>query len=119
MVDVKVPVFGIRARLWVLPTPIGGDRIALYLAASGSGGDDVHPVLRVLPSRLRAALIGYGMALFFSQDARQDFAIWENKRYVHPPALADGDGPIGKYRSWAAQFYPGVAERRRAAVGDE
>ena len=119
MVDVKVPAFGIRARLWVLPTPIDGDRIALYLAASGSGGNDVHPALRVLPSRLRAALIGYGMALFFSQDAQQDFAIWENKRYVHPPALADGDGPIGKYRSWAAQFYPGVAARRRAAVGDD
>jgi len=21
------------------------------------------------------------------------------------PALAQGDGPIGKYRAWAAQFY--------------
>ena len=38
-------------------------------------------------------------------DARQDFAIWQHKRYLSAPALAAGDGPIGKYRAWARQFY--------------
>ncbi len=35
----------------------------------------------------------------------QDIPIWENKIYVHPPVLVDGDGPIGLFRKWAKQFY--------------
>jgi hypothetical protein len=35
----------------------------------------------------------------------QDIPIWENKIYIHPPVLVDGDGPIGLFRRWAKQFY--------------
>lgn len=106
MVDVRVRGFDIRARLWVLPAPIDDERITLHLAASGDGsGDGIHPWLRPIPRRLRAAAIGRGLLLGLVADARQDFAIWQHKRYVAPPALALGDGPIGKYRTWAAQFY--------------
>jgi phenylpropionate dioxygenase-like ring-hydroxylating dioxygenase large terminal subunit len=35
----------------------------------------------------------------------QDFPIWENKTYLERPRLCDGDGPVGDYRKWAAQFY--------------
>ena len=35
----------------------------------------------------------------------QDRAIWENKIWLPVPALAEGDGPIGRYRQWARQFY--------------
>jgi phenylpropionate dioxygenase-like ring-hydroxylating dioxygenase large terminal subunit len=38
----------------------------------------------------------------------QDIPIWENKIYVHPPLLAEGDGPIGLYRKWCRQFYSGT-----------
>ncbi|MGH7787223.1 MAG: (2Fe-2S)-binding protein, partial [Candidatus Binatia bacterium] len=65
----------------------------------------VHPALRPLPPAVRSRLIAGGLLTFLALDARQDFAIWQHKRYVHPPALAAGDGPIGKYRSWAARFY--------------
>jgi len=109
LVEVRVRGFDLRARLWVLPTPIDGDRIALCLAASGDGSGEVHPALRPLPRALRARLIGRFLLLFLAADARQDFVIWQNKRYVHPPALAHGDGPIGKYRTWAAQFYQDAA----------
>jgi nitrite reductase/ring-hydroxylating ferredoxin subunit len=105
MVEVHVRGFDLRARLWVLPSPIDGERIALYLAASGSDDDGIHPWLRLLPRALRANLIGRGMLFALAHDAGQDFDVWHHKRYVHPPALAHGDGPIGKYRAWAAQFY--------------
>jgi len=35
----------------------------------------------------------------------EDIPIWENKRYRAQPPLCDGDGPIPRYREWAAQFY--------------
>jgi phenylpropionate dioxygenase-like ring-hydroxylating dioxygenase large terminal subunit len=35
----------------------------------------------------------------------QDIPIWENKIYVNPPLLVEGDGPIGLYRKWCRQFY--------------
>ncbi len=41
-------------------------------------------------------------------DISQDFVIWQHKRYVQLPILAEGDGPVGKYRQWAKQFYRGA-----------
>jgi len=40
-----------------------------------------------------------------SRLAVEDVHIWEHKAYVDRPALADHDGPILKFRKWAAQFY--------------
>jgi hypothetical protein len=50
-------------------------------------------------------LIARGVLSVYKDDIAQDFAIWENKRYVPRPILARGDGPIMLYRRWAAQFY--------------
>jgi NAD(P)-dependent dehydrogenase (short-subunit alcohol dehydrogenase family) len=35
----------------------------------------------------------------------QDFDIWEHKKYRAEPKLCHRDGPIGRYRQWASQFY--------------
>jgi len=35
----------------------------------------------------------------------QDIPIWENKVYINPPLICDGDGPIGLFRRWTKQFY--------------
>jgi nitrite reductase/ring-hydroxylating ferredoxin subunit len=106
LVDVHVRGFEIRIRLWVLPTPAEAGRAMLYLGASGDGASGAtHPLLRHVPRRLRGTLIARGLLAALVVDARQDFVLWENSRYTHPPALAQGDGPIGKYRAWAAQFY--------------
>jgi nitrite reductase/ring-hydroxylating ferredoxin subunit len=96
LVNARVPRFGVEARLWVLPTPIDENRLTLRLAVS------VRKSRRPLPEGLFAQLVLTG----FAYDARQDFPIWENKRYLPRPALAEGDGPIGLYRRWARQFYP-------------
>jgi cholesterol 7-desaturase len=106
LVDVRVHGFDLKARLWVLPTPIDTARVALYLAASGNkSAHGIHPWLRVLPEALRGAVIGRGLLTALAFDARQDFDVWENLHHMHRPALAQGDGPIGKYRAWAARFY--------------
>jgi phenylpropionate dioxygenase-like ring-hydroxylating dioxygenase large terminal subunit len=39
----------------------------------------------------------------------QDIPIWEGIRYVPQPRLVKGDGPIGRFRTWAAQFQSTIA----------
>lgn len=106
-VDVCIPKLKAQIRLWVLPTPIDQERIRLNLATS---------VKRIEPGRVPSwftaiprTLLTYAVRRFtfvgFINDVRQDIPIWQNKKYVSPPALAEGDGPIGMYRQWAKQFY--------------
>ncbi|HEX4462497.1 MAG TPA: (2Fe-2S)-binding protein, partial [Polyangia bacterium] len=40
-----------------------------------------------------------------SRQLEQDIPIWEHKTYLEPPALCDGDGPVGLFRKWSRQFY--------------
>jgi hypothetical protein len=65
----------------------------------------IHPLLGFLPGSLLSSMVSRIVHASLVHDANQDFVIWENKRYIHPPALAQGDGPIGKFRAWARQFY--------------
>lgn len=49
--------------------------------------------------------IGKAYIREIERQLEQDIPIWENKIYVDRPVLCDGDGPIGKFRKWAKQFY--------------
>lgn len=106
-VDVTVPMFGAELRLWVLPTPIAEDRITLSLATSARTlqPGKIHPLLSLFPKLLLTKLIRQFTFAGFINDVKQDIPIWQNKKYISPPALAEGDGPIGMYRQWAKQFY--------------
>jgi len=109
LVTVSVPRYNITARLFILARPTVSERIDLALALSLKHIDDpakVHPLARALPRQMLHALVARAIHQSLIHDARQDFVIWQNKRYINPPALAEGDGPIGKYRIWARQFYP-------------
>lgn len=99
MVNVSVPRFRVLARLWVLPTTMDEERLTLTLAVRVKKWSP--PIGMIL-----SPLVGKFILDSLAHDAGQDFPIWENKRYTDPPALAKGDGPIGKYRQWAKQFYP-------------
>lgn len=104
-VEVDVPSHGMQTRQYVFATPTDGDTITLRIAMSFR----FVSALRRLPARLLDRLVGPAMIRNYENDVSQDFDIWANKRYVHPPALAEGDGPVGKYRRWARQFYPELA----------
>jgi nitrite reductase/ring-hydroxylating ferredoxin subunit len=108
IVTIGVPSYGVTARLFVLATPTAPERINLALAVSLREIEDpsrVHPLARLLPRQALQGLIARIVHQSVVHDARQDFVIWEHKRYIHLPALAQGDGPIGKFRFWARQFY--------------
>ena len=49
--------------------------------------------------------VGAAFRAEVTRQLEQDIPIWENKIYVNPPLLVDGDGPIGLFRRWARQFY--------------
>ncbi|MYH14420.1 MAG: Rieske 2Fe-2S domain-containing protein [Gammaproteobacteria bacterium] len=49
--------------------------------------------------------IGQAFDAEVNRQFREDIAIWESKIYQPDPQLCDGDGPVGKYRNWAKQFY--------------
>jgi 3-ketosteroid 9alpha-monooxygenase subunit A len=53
--------------------------------------------------------VGAAFQREIGRQLEQDIPIWENKIYVHPPVLVDGDGPIGVFRRWAKQFYTAPA----------
>lgn len=128
LVTVTVPRFGVTSRLFILARPTVNERIDLALALSLRRIDNaasVHPLARLLPRRLLNGVIARTIHQGLIHDAKQDFVIWEHKRYIQPPALAEGDGPIGKYRTWARQFYheqpipsPALATAADTAVRD-
>jgi nitrite reductase/ring-hydroxylating ferredoxin subunit len=104
LVEVDVLSHGFRMRQFVFSTPTTPGRIELLLGVSVAerfagriGG--------LLPRRLAASALARSILFPFAMDVGQDCRIWEHKRYLPHPALADGDGPIGAYRRWARQFY--------------
>jgi len=64
-----------------------------------------HFTLRKLVNEGVTSTVGAAFMREVTRQLEQDIPIWENKIYVHPPVLVDGDGPIGLFRRWARQFY--------------
>jgi hypothetical protein len=94
--------------LYVLATPTEGDRINLSLGVSAkklADAPQANPLLRALPASILAPIVARTTLDGLVHDVEQDRVIWENKKYIERPALAEGDGPIGKYRQWSRQFY--------------
>ena len=107
LVEMSVPAFSLQGRMFVLSTPVDGQRIRLRVAFSLHGDVDgsAVPVLRLVPRPIVNQIVARMTLRGAAQDVEQDFVIWNHKRYVQPPILAAGDGPVGRYRQWARQFY--------------
>ena len=73
-------------------------------------GEYVHTRFCFMVKKMGGADVTKGVAKAFihevSRQLEEDFKVWENKVYVHPPMLCEGDGPIGLYRKWVKQFFP-------------
>ena len=105
-VDLTVHTLGARVRLWVLPTPLGDGTVRLRIGAAAcrSASPEAPVALRWLPASLTAGVIRDFALLGLANDVSQDRGVWETKRHLPRPVIAEGDGPIGPYRRWAAQF---------------
>jgi hypothetical protein len=76
-------------------TPIDGEYVDARFAFS----------VKKLGSASATQGVGAALIADIEKQMSEDIPIWENKVYRNPPALCDGDGPIGLLRRWARQFY--------------
>lgn len=106
LVRIHVPRFGAKMNLLVLSSPVDAENIIFRtsLAAKNWGPRPWTYFIREVTS--------LGVAREISQDA----PIWESKRYVDRPILAEGDGPIAEYRRYCKQFYPEPADAKTAKL---
>jgi len=119
MVDVHVPQHGFHSRHFVFATPTVPERVRLRCGFSVKKGTLALPFANRLARRAAESLFMQIGVRAFVHDVGQDFEIWKNKRYVHPPQLAVGDGPIGTFRRWCRQFYPSVVTPGGAELGEQ
>jgi nitrite reductase/ring-hydroxylating ferredoxin subunit len=93
-VDVEIGLFGINARVFVLPVPIDDEHIHLLLGVMAETKfGPLAPLIRWIARSILCKEVG------------QDLDIWTHKEFLERPALAKGDGPVSTYRAWARQFY--------------
>lgn len=107
-VEVDLAEMELKLKQYVLPTPIGKNKIHLKVGMSINKAlkpAKIHPILPFFPKNILLNILLSKSFSVYVNDISQDFEIWENKAYIKNPALAKGDGPIGKYRQWAKQFY--------------
>lgn len=109
IVEAKTLNYNLTTRHFVLPTPVEDGKIILRIASSmkkieKSGA--IHPLAAMVPKSILNYALSRIVFKGYQNDVRQDFKIWENKKYIMQTPLADGDGPILLYRKWAQQFYP-------------
>ncbi|MFO0625522.1 MAG: Rieske 2Fe-2S domain-containing protein [Polyangiales bacterium] len=111
---------GIETRFVVSSASLDAHQVALRTTASARSLRH-HPRLKaiapVLPTRALDAVLMRVLHAGFASDVAQDVPIWTHKKPLESPCLAEGDGPLGRYRSWTRQFYRG-AHTRLAVVGD-
>ncbi len=85
----------VETRVIITRTPIDHEQVEVRMAYIPRRYDDEN----------LTNLIGEAIAERVAAEFEGDIAIWENKAYIDSPVLCDGDGPIGKWRSWSKQFY--------------
>lgn len=106
LVQVHLERFDARINLLVLSSPVDQENIILRTAAS----------VRNWGPRVFTHFVREAASLGLNREVGQDAPIWETKRYLEKPILAEGDGPIAEYRRYCKQFYPQQAEAKTAKL---
>lgn len=87
-------------------TPVSADRSHLRFTFA----------VRRADSDALTKAIGGAFVDLLTEQVGQDIVVWEHKTYRSRPALADNDGPIMRFRTWARQFH---ADAFTVATGAE
>lgn len=104
----RMPRMGLRTCAMIAPTMIAPSRFQIRQTIRIAAAEPARlpaPLARWV-SRTGARLLRGPAIRANAAFVAEDFPIWDTKRYVSPPRLAQGDGPIGPFRRWTRQFYP-------------
>lgn len=107
-VQTITPKLGVEARFVVSSASLDAARVVLRattMLRSQRHNERLGRLGAALPMRLVDAIVARTIQVSFAADIEQDLPIWRHKRFLERPALVDGDGPVGRYRTWAKQFY--------------
>lgn len=99
LVSGRIPALRTRFHNYVLTTPVDAETSDLRVCTIAEGDFG--------PAGFLKHAIGAMAFQGLKHEVSQDFEIWAHKKRMDRPALAKGDGPIGRYRRWARQFYEG------------
>jgi nitrite reductase/ring-hydroxylating ferredoxin subunit len=120
-VESETPSLGIATRFVVSSASLDPRRVVLRTTASARSLRH-HRALRgvagALPVGLLDGLMMRSLHASFAGDVAQDVPIWRHKTALERPCLAEGDGPIGRYRAWARRFY-GPSRTHLAVLSDD
>jgi len=105
-VEVDEKKLGLQIRYVVMPTPVNNEQVEVRVITQIALPENtaVNLLTKVIPKKVLQKIIAEIAATEMGNDFIPDINIWENKIYVEKPKLAKGDGPIMKYRKWAAKF---------------
>ncbi|MFJ9692478.1 Rieske 2Fe-2S domain-containing protein [Kitasatospora sp. NPDC101183] len=106
--DVRTPSLGIEICSLVMATQVSPTRMQLRQASRFTLAEprSLPPAVARALSRTVTTLLAGPMFKRNCEFTAADFPIWSTKKYLTPPKLAAGDGPIGALRHWARRFYP-------------
>ncbi|WP_306318140.1 MULTISPECIES: Rieske 2Fe-2S domain-containing protein [unclassified Streptomyces] len=107
-VELRAPKVGMTLTSLVAPRPVAPWRTYVQIGTSvllAPPDGPLHHTLKPALAAAARAVTHVGERAVFAAFAA-DFPVWHRKRYLSPPRIAKGDGPIGAYRQWAHQFYP-------------
>ncbi len=85
----------LHSRLLLAHTPIDEDRLILRFGV----------MLLETGSAARDETFARGYVDNLTTGFHEDIQIWENKTWRDRPVICDGDGPIGRLRTWYRQFF--------------
>ncbi len=82
----------------------------LISSVTPKDAEHVHVRFCFMIKKTGGAAVDAGVGKAFigevTRQLEQDIPVWENKAFVHPPMLCEGDGPIPLFRQWIKQFFP-------------
>lgn len=108
VVQANAPTLGLEFKLLVLPTPLEAGQIELRIGLAVKDLNGARWWHQLVPRWLMRRLLPRQLVRIYAREIAQDFELWRHKRFAPRPTLAEGDGPIGLYRQWVRQFYPGT-----------
>ena len=120
VIECDLPWSGSRARFFALPTPVDPWLSHFRFAASATIGP-IRGVPRTLSGPVHALAARSLRDVFFAVHAggsSMDLPVWHYQKYQRTARLASGDGPVGRYRKWAEQFYSTASVDQVEAVLD-